>query len=77
MQFNRNQIRERRFLYHQTVEEVIPERRHRSALYEALRGKVIEVKANDFGAQHIDVATRDFTDPRRNALIIQAFVDEL
>jgi hypothetical protein len=67
---------ERRFLYHRDVEALFPKARHRRRLYEALRNNVIEVKATDFG-NSVENARQDFTDPRRSALVIQAFVDEL
>ena len=67
---------ERRFLYHPDVEAVIPKGRHRQRLYEALRGNVIEAKASAFGPA-VENARRDYCDPRRGALIVQAFVDEL
>jgi hypothetical protein len=41
---------ERRFLYHPSVESVIARPRHREALYRALRDRVIEVKASEFGS---------------------------
>ncbi|MHB9102821.1 MAG: hypothetical protein ACYC2E_15085 [Sulfuricella sp.] len=67
---------EQRFLYHPDVEKLLPKGRHRQKLYQALRGKVIEAKADDFG-NAIDTARNDFRDPHRNALIVQAFLNEL
>jgi hypothetical protein len=67
---------EQRFLYHQSVEALFPRARQRKRLYESLRGNVIEVKAKDFGNPD-ENAFKDYQDPQRNALIIQAFVDEL
>lgn len=68
---------EQRFLYHPSVEGILPSRaRHRKKIYEAFRGNVIEVKADDFGSP-VENAREDYQDPRRNTLIVQAFVDEL
>ncbi|MHB1084199.1 MAG: hypothetical protein ACYCZA_05080 [Thiobacillus sp.] len=67
---------EQRFLYHPNVEKLLPKGRHRQRLYEALRGKVFEAKADDFGSA-IETARSDFSDPHRNALIIQSFLNEL
>lgn len=67
---------ERRYLYHKDVEAVIPKGSMRRKLYQAFRGRVIEVKAEQFGSA-IEEARRDFTDGERNALIVQAFVDEV
>lgn len=66
---------EDRFLYHKEVEAIIPKGRYRSKLYQAFRGKVIEAKADEF-VQAIEEARHDATDARRNALIVQSFVDE-
>lgn len=68
---------EQRFLYHPSVEAVLPPKaRHRRKVYEALRGNVIEVKAEEFG-NAVENARKDFENPHRNQLIVQAFVDEL
>ena len=67
---------EQRFLYHPSIKAILTKARHRRRLYQALRGNVIEVKANDFGGP-IENARKDYENPHRNALIIQAFVDEL
>jgi hypothetical protein len=67
---------EPRFLYHKSVEAIFKKARHRKRLYEALRGNVIEVKADDFG-RTLENARKDYHNPQRNALIVQAFVDEL
>lgn len=67
---------EKRFLYHQSVEALFPKARHRKRLYESFRGNVIEVKAEQF-ASTTENALKDYKDPRRNALILQAFVDEI
>src|SRR2546422_2444730 len=67
---------ERRFLYHPDIQRVLGNVRLRKKLYEAFRGHVIEAKSDDFGAA-IENARGDFKDCRRNALIVQAFVDKL
>lgn len=68
---------EQRFLYHPSVETVLPSKaRHRKKVYEAFRGNVIEVKADEFG-RALENARKDYHDPRRNTLLVQAFVDEL
>jgi len=67
---------EKRFLYHRDIEAVIPKGRARQRLYQAFRGRVIEAKADAFG-DYINEARRDFSDPERTALIVQAFVDEI
>jgi len=67
---------EQRFLYHEDIKKLLPKARHRQGLYQALRGKVIEAKAADFGSA-IENARDDFSDTHRNALIVQAFLNEL
>jgi hypothetical protein len=67
---------EQRFLYHREIQSLIPSSRKRQQLYRALRGNVIEVKASEF-EKTIENARQDHQDPRRDALIVQAFVDEL
>lgn len=67
---------EKRFLYHKSVEALFPKARQRKRIYEAFRGNVIEVKSEDFD-RPVENARKDFEDPRRNALILQAFVDEI
>lgn len=67
---------DKRFLYHPSVEVLFQKARHRKRLYESLRGNVIEVKAEQFGSP-IENARKDYQDSQRNALILQAFVDEL
>ncbi len=68
---------EQRYLYHPSVETVLPQKaRYRSKVYKALRGNVIEVKADEFGSA-VENARYDFDNPCRNQLIVQAFVDEL
>jgi len=67
---------EQRFLYHKSVQAVLPTGRKRKHFYTALRNSIIEVKSPEFEAA-IENARKDHKEPRRNALILQAFVDEL
>lgn len=67
---------EQRFLYHESIEQLFPKSRYRAKLYNALRDNVVEVKAGEF-SNAIENARDDFNDPRRNAIVVQAFVDEL
>lgn len=67
---------EQRFLYHEAVQAVLPTGRKRKYFYSTLRNRVIEVKSNEFGTA-IENARKDNEQPRRNALILQSFVDEL
>ena len=67
---------EKRYLYHKAVQDCLPHARHRNALYKALRENVIEAKADEYGSP-IENAREDYNYPERNALIIQAFVDEV
>lgn len=67
---------EERYLYHPTVEAVLPRQRQRAQLYAACRDRVIEAKAANFG-NPINASLDDYRDPDRNSLLIQAFVDEL
>lgn len=67
---------EQRFLYHQEIESLFPKARHRSKLYSALRDNVIEVKSEEF-SNALENAREDYKDPRRNAVVVQSFVDEL
>lgn len=67
---------EQRFLYHKEVESLFPKARHRNKLYTALRENVIEVKSEGF-SDAIENAREDYKDPRRNAVVVQSFVDEL
>jgi len=67
---------EQRYLYHESLDDCFRNSRERKKLYRTLRQKVIEVKAQDFG-RSIDNARLDYLDPRRNALLLQALVDEI
>ncbi|MFN4786562.1 MAG: hypothetical protein ACK5LW_04545 [Pseudanabaena sp.] len=68
---------ERRYLHNVEVEKVLPSKsRHRKRFYEALRRNVVEVKADSFEAA-VEDARRDFENPDRSSLIIQALIDEL
>ena len=66
---------DQRFLYHKDVQAVLPTGRKRKHFYTAFRDRVIEVKAPEFETA-IENARKDHREPRRNALILQAFVDE-
>ncbi|MDR7090883.1 hypothetical protein [Cellvibrio fibrivorans] len=67
---------EKRFLYSDSIEALFPKARHRRYLYSAFNGNVIESKAGEF-ERAIENARFDFKDPRRNSIILQAFVDEI
>lgn len=67
---------EQRFLYHPSVEQLVPKSRHRRRLYSAFKENVIEVKSSSF-SNAIENARQDFTDPRRIALVVQAFTNEV
>lgn len=66
-----------RFLGNEAVKRQFPSRGLLYDLRDALNGKVIEVKVDEFGAEGIENAKRDFLDQRRCALLLQAVVDEL
>lgn len=67
---------EQRFLYHKAVQEILPARSKRKHFYTTFRNRVVEVKATEFETA-IENARKDNKEPRRNALILQSFVDEL
>lgn len=67
---------EQRYLYNPSVLSVLPDGRKPKQFYSAFRGKVIEAKASEFSTA-IENARNDLNTPRRNALIVQAYVDEL
>jgi hypothetical protein len=67
---------EQRFLYHQSLNGCFKSSSERKKLYKALRGKVIEAKAKNFEPA-IENARQDYLNPRRNALLLQAVVDEV
>jgi hypothetical protein len=67
---------ERRFLYHESLEKVVKEQADRRKLYAALRDKVIENKADDYSVT-VEESRADFGISWRQALVVQAFVDEL
>lgn len=67
---------EQRFLYHQDIENVVRDRRDRRRLYQSLRGRVIEVKADEF-SQCVEDVRRELGNPGRHALVVQALVDEI
>jgi hypothetical protein len=66
----------RRFLYHKSIEDLFPKSRHRKRLYGAFCENVIELKSDSF-CPAIENAREDFKNPRRNTIVIQAFIDEL
>lgn len=66
-----------RYLESDVVRSRFPRRRQLFELREALVGKVIEAKVEEFGIEGLENAQRDFLDPRRCALLLQAVVDEL
>ena len=72
----KNDTFEERYLYHSAVSSCLRTVRQRKNLYKTLRGKVLEAKADAF-ASAIENARRDYVDANRNALTIQAFVDEI
>lgn len=65
-----------RYLDHADVRAVAPESEEHWRLCRAFRDRVIEVKADQYGAA-IENARAEHVDPRRAALIMQAFVDEV
>jgi len=67
---------EQRFLYHNDIQACLNNARLREKLYKTLRGNVVEVKAGEFG-NAIENARKDYDNSERNALVVQAFVDEL
>lgn len=66
---------DQRFLYHDAIRGVLPKSRHRERLLKACRGKVIELKADQF-ERGTENARLDALDPARERLVIQALVDE-
>jgi len=67
---------EQRFLYHDSISSCLKNSRQRKKLYQVLRENIIEVKADGFGSS-LENARNDWDNPKRNSLIVQAFVDEL
>ena len=59
-----------------SLQNLLPDSRQRRALLAAMRDRVIEVKASQFGAA-LDNAHADILDPERSTLIVQAFADEV
>lgn len=66
---------DQRYLYHRSIEEVLPKSRHRKRLFEACGPRTIEFKADDFG-RGVENAVADMKNPARAALIVQTLVDE-
>ena len=58
------------------LKQVLPSVRQRARLHQAVEGRVVEAKADDFGAP-VDNARRDCHDPGRSTLLVQAFLDEI
>lgn len=58
------------------LKQILPHARQRKSLHRAIEGKFIEAKANNFGAP-INNAKRDYADPERWAILIQALLDEV
>ena len=67
---------ERRFLTRERLGQSLPHARQREKLYQAISGRVIEVKADEFGSG-VKNAEQDYRNPERAALIVQAFLDEV
>jgi hypothetical protein len=65
-----------RVLESEELRRCFPSSHELNEFCKALDGKVIEVKACDFGTA-VEEAKRDFTDPRRCTLLMQALVDEM
>lgn len=66
----------KRHLYGNALKEAVPRSRDRKRLFESLAKHVIEVKSEEYGPA-LEDARADFGDPRRNAILVQAFVDDL
>lgn len=67
---------EERFLRRPEIEAALPLEYHRQGLIEAARGGVIEVKSSEFGAA-VANAEHDLRDPKRAALALQAYLDDV
>lgn len=65
-----------RYLYNPKIDEILPKARHRKRLYNALEWNFIEGKASDFEVE-INDARDDFGNNKRNAIIVQALVDNI
>jgi hypothetical protein len=65
-----------RYLYTRQIDELIPKARHRRRFYDSVSRTAVEVKADDFGAA-IENARLDHANPKRNALVLQSFLDDL
>lgn len=68
---------EKRFLNFEGLRPVFSSNRQFEKFCEVLDGKVIEVKAEEFGLEGINNAWSDFLNPRRSELIMQEILDEL
>ena len=65
-----------RYLYNPKINEILPKARYRKRLYSALEWNFMEGKASDFEAE-INDAREDFGNNKRNAVIVQALVDNI
>jgi len=65
-----------RILYGSAIEAVVPKSRQRESLYKAVRGRVIEAKAESYG-RAVDNARGDIENDERLVGVVQAFVDEV
>lgn len=72
----RSSIFESRYLSTKFLQDVLPHARQREQLLRALRGKVIEVKAETFG-NAVKNAALDCYDAERVAQIVQFLIDDL
>jgi hypothetical protein len=67
----------KRYLGNEEVKGRFPKRKLLYGLREAVIGRLIEHKAEEFGKEGAENAKRDFLDPRRCPLLLQALIDEL
>lgn len=68
---------EERYLYNHDIESILPNRKKaRINLYKAIRGNIIEEKAEQYTTS-VSNAREDYKDEKRNSLCIQAFIDEV
>lgn len=72
----KSRIFEPRYLSYKNLKEILPHARQREKLARALRGRVIEVKAEEFGPA-IENARKDFENPARSAFLVQALLNEV
>lgn len=65
------------FLSSEKLKSCFPDTAQFNEFCRALEGRIIEVTAEDIGAEAIDNAWRNFLNPERNALIAQQLVNEI